>query len=145
MNDLNDDLELENETTPNINQLCDDEIISDRDSPEPVSCSEDSVFGITSDDSENEEKNTRIRENTRNENTRDEGEEDEDDGGRTSNCYRGKNRYKWSKTAPSRSRTRRHNIITHLPGLVGPAREKTNMSELESWQLLVTNEMLEVI
>ncbi|CAG4989588.1 unnamed protein product [Parnassius apollo] len=53
MDDLNDDLESENERTPNINQLCDA-----RDSPEPVSCSEDSVFGISSDDSENEEENT---------------------------------------------------------------------------------------
>ncbi|KAL0893983.1 hypothetical protein ABMA27_014057 [Loxostege sticticalis] len=147
LNDVNDDSESEAvERSPNINQLCDDEVISDRDSPEPITCSEDSVIEESS-DSENE------RENTRNGNTRDEEEEYEDeeeesrddDEGRTSHHYRGKNRYKWSKRAPSRSRTRRHNIITHLPGLAGPAREKRNMSELESWQLLVTDEMVEII
>lgn len=38
--------------------------------------------------------------------------------------YRGKNRFKWSKTSPSSSRIRSHNIITDLPGIVGPARDK---------------------
>lgn len=92
LNDVNDDSESEAvERSPNINQLCDDEVISDRDSPEPITCSEDSVIEESS-DSENE------RENTRNGNTRDEGEEygDEeeesrdDDEGRTSHHYRGK-------------------------------------------------------
>lgn len=59
--------------------------------------------------------------------------------------YRGKNRFKWSKTPPSSSRIRSHNIITHLPGIVGPARDKQHMSPIESWQLLIPDEMIQTI
>lgn len=38
-------------------------------------------------------------------------------------AYYGKNRYKWSACAPIRNvRTPKHNIISHLPGLKGQAK-----------------------
>lgn len=38
--------------------------------------------------------------------------------------YFGKNRFKWSYQAPPKNiRTRAHNITTHLPGIIGPARQ----------------------
>lgn len=57
----------------------------------------------------------------------------------------GKNRYKWSKRAPTRGRTRRHNIITHLPGLKGPAKNLQNKNPVNYWSLLITDEMISTI
>ncbi|XP_049855084.1 piggyBac transposable element-derived protein 4-like [Schistocerca gregaria] len=37
--------------------------------------------------------------------------------------YYGKNRFIWSKKPPaSKVRTRKHNIVSHLPGIIGPAK-----------------------
>ncbi|UYV78413.1 hypothetical protein LAZ67_16001275 [Cordylochernes scorpioides] len=44
----------------------------------------------------------------------------------SSNCFIGKNGYKWNKNHAIIGRTRSHNIITHLPGLKGPAKPKPN-------------------
>ncbi|UYV78370.1 hypothetical protein LAZ67_16001089 [Cordylochernes scorpioides] len=46
----------------------------------------------------------------------------------SSNCFIGKNGYKWNKNHAIIGRTRSHNIITHLPGLKGPAKPKPNCS-----------------
>lgn len=41
----------------------------------------------------------------------------------TGKYYFGKNRYKWSSSAPVRNvRTPKHNIVSHLPGLSGSAK-----------------------
>lgn len=104
-------------------RLCVDEIFSDIENAESVSGSEDSIM-IHGDDTSSSE---------------------EDDEADSSRYYRGKNRYIWSKIPPSNSRTRRHNIITYLPGLIGEIRDKTNMSPLESWQLLITDEIINII
>ncbi|UYV81736.1 hypothetical protein LAZ67_20002158 [Cordylochernes scorpioides] len=44
----------------------------------------------------------------------------------SSNCFIGKDGYKWNKNHAIIGRTRFHNIITHLPGLKGPAKPKPN-------------------
>ncbi|UYV85069.1 PLS3 [Cordylochernes scorpioides] len=44
----------------------------------------------------------------------------------SSNCFIGKNGYRWNKNHAIIGRTRSHNIITHLPGLKGPAKPKPN-------------------
>ncbi|UYV64491.1 hypothetical protein LAZ67_3000962 [Cordylochernes scorpioides] len=44
----------------------------------------------------------------------------------SSNCFIGKNGYKWNKNHAIIGRTCSHNIITHLPGLKGPAKPKPN-------------------
>lgn len=72
-------------------------------------------------------------------------QEDHEEISRSSSFYRGKNRFKWSKTPPAASRVRQHNIVTHLPGLKGEAREKINMSELKSWELLFPDDLIEII
>ncbi|CAH2105066.1 unnamed protein product [Euphydryas editha] len=56
---------------------------------------------------------------------------------REANSFYGKNRYKWAKTPPSQSRVRAHNIILHLPGLRGLAREKNKMTPLGNVYLLM--------
>ncbi|KAB0790660.1 hypothetical protein PPYR_14896, partial [Photinus pyralis] len=57
----------------------------------------------------------------------------------------GKNRYKWSKRAPTLGRTRRHNIITHLPGLKAAARNLQDKNPVNYWSLLITDEMISTI
>nr|CAI5828648.1 unnamed protein product [Callosobruchus analis] len=58
----------------------------------------------------------------------------------------GKSRYKWSRDPPTRDRrTPAHNIVTHLPGLRGSARLTNPTTPLQAWQLLFTDEILEVI
>lgn len=111
-------------------ESCEQENISDCEEAEVVSCSEDSVIdgdddslGSSSEGGEDEEEETR----------------------QTSGFYRGKNRFKWSKNPPSSSRVRQHNIITHLPGLAGQARDKINMSEFESWKLLFPDDLIEIV
>lgn len=66
-----------------------------------------------------------------------------------SNYYRGRGRtkFKWSKQAPNtRVRVGAENIIRriHLPGNIGPARELAiNCSELDAWNCIFTNDMLD--
>ncbi|KAK9716820.1 Transposase IS4 [Popillia japonica] len=70
---------------------------------------------------------------------------DEADQGASSYFY-GKNRFKWAKNPPRRDgRTPAHNIVTHLPGLKGPARLANPQSPLQAWKLLFTDEILEII
>lgn len=57
----------------------------------------------------------------------------------------GKNRYKWSKQAPTPGRTRSHNIIMHLPGLKAVARNLQDKNPVDYWSLLITNEMISTI
>lgn len=106
--------------------VCDEEQISDCEVAETVSCSEESVLGTDSESSSSSS------------------EEDELTV-RTPGYYRGKNRFKWSKNPPSSSRVRQHNIITHRAGLAGEAREKMNMKETESWQLLIPDNLIEIV
>lgn len=110
---------------------CDHENISDCEEAEVLSCSEDSIIEGETDSSSS------ISEE-------EEGQEEEQ-ARPISGFYRGKNRFKWSKNPPSSSRVRQHNIITHLPGLAGQARNKMNMSEMESWQLLFPDDLIEVV
>lgn len=58
---------------------------------------------------------------------------------------KGTSKYKWSKIAPSRTKTLKHNIITVLPGLKGPSRQNPPTTPLEAWELLFTEEMIEII
>lgn len=59
-----------------------------------------------------------------------------------SRYFSGRNRF---KKTPNNSKTRQHNIIKQLPGLNGEAHNKINMSPIESWQLLVTDGIIEII
>ena len=57
----------------------------------------------------------------------------------------GRNRFKWSKAPPAPSRTRRSNIVLHLPGIKGPALNAPPKTPLEAWSLLFTEDILEEI
>ncbi|GBP88134.1 hypothetical protein EVAR_65541_1 [Eumeta japonica] len=59
--------------------------------------------------------------------------------------FYGKNRFKWSKTPPHPSRTRQHNIIEERTGLKGPALSKNEMSPVETWELLLTDDIIQLI
>ncbi|CAG5033912.1 unnamed protein product [Parnassius apollo] len=61
------------------------------------------------------------------------------------NYFYGKNRYKWSKTPPHPSRIRQHNIIEECAGLKGPALSKNEMSLVETWELLITDDIIQAI
>lgn len=54
-----------------------------------------------------------------------------------------KDKTKWSKTAPTRGKTKQQNIIKVLPGLKGPARLDPPTSPLEAWRLLIPDSMIE--
>ena len=59
-------------------------------------------------------------------------------------CYNGKDKTKWKKTEPTQSiRTRRQNIVTHLPGTKGAARQAD--TPLKAWQCFFTDELLQTI
>ncbi|GBP10535.1 hypothetical protein EVAR_76380_1 [Eumeta japonica] len=63
----------------------------------------------------------------------------------TSNSFYGKNRFKWSKTPPYPSRIRQHNIIEERTGLKGPSLYKNEMSPVETWELLLTHDIIQLI
>lgn len=57
---------------------------------------------------------------------------------------KGKNGYKWSTDVPEkRGRHQARNLVTHLPGAKGAAKNIT--SPLEAWNLLVSNDILDFI
>lgn len=58
--------------------------------------------------------------------------------------YYGKNNFKWSSQPfVSRSRTKKHNIISHLPGLRGDAKNLgRNASPIQIWKCLINTEIL---
>lgn len=105
--------------------------------PELSSDLSDAESEISDHDTESEEE---TESNSENEDTRNNDQQD-----RNSNAFNGRNRYKWSKVPPSQSRVPAHNIIIHLPGLKGPARTKTEMSPLEAWSCLFTEDMIDLI
>ncbi|KAJ8892765.1 hypothetical protein PR048_005346 [Dryococelus australis] len=51
--------------------------------------------------------------------------------------------FKWSSQSPCVNvRTRKHTIITHLPGIIGTAKQlETRCSHLSAWELLFTKEV----
>ncbi|CAH2015714.1 unnamed protein product [Acanthoscelides obtectus] len=53
----------------------------------------------------------------------------------------GKDRTKWSTTAPVRGKTLAKNIIKVLPGLKGNAAQHKPQSALQAWKLLLTDEI----
>ncbi|XP_056643942.1 piggyBac transposable element-derived protein 4-like [Diorhabda sublineata] len=63
----------------------------------------------------------------------------------TSNSFYGKNRFKWSKTPPHSSRIRQHNIIEERAGLKGPALSKNEISPIETWELLLADDIIQLI
>lgn len=66
---------------------------------------------------------------------------------RKQSVYHGRNNFVWAKQAPaSNIRTRRHNIITHLPGRIGPAKVLGSLCRPQSpWELLFSEEILNEI
>ncbi|CAH2013301.1 unnamed protein product [Acanthoscelides obtectus] len=55
--------------------------------------------------------------------------------------YNGKDKTKWKKAEPTQSiRTRRQNIVTHLPGTKGAARQAD--TPLKAWQCFFADELL---
>lgn len=56
-----------------------------------------------------------------------------------------KNRYKWSKIPPTTGRTRSHNIIVHLPGLKGAARNCVEKTPYSFWNLLIDDDIINII
>lgn len=71
--------------------------------------------------------------------------EDEGESSREGQYFYGKNRYKWSKVPPSSSRTRSENFVLHLPWLKGLAATNSPSSAYESWSLLITDHILDII
>lgn len=61
------------------------------------------------------------------------------------NSYFGKNRFKWAKSPPASSRTRKHNIISHLPGIIGEARLKMPKEPLQAWECLISDDIIQEI
>lgn len=63
---------------------------------------------------------------------------------KSSSNYYGRNRYKWSNVPSiSRTRTRAHNIISHLPGNIGLARQfGKSCSQSDAWSLIFTEDIL---
>lgn len=61
------------------------------------------------------------------------------------NYYYGKNKFKWAKIPPAPSRTRRHNIVSHLPGVIGKARAKNPTTPLQAWECLIDEEILQTV
>lgn len=61
--------------------------------------------------------------------------------------YFGKNRFKWCSISPDTNvRTRSHNIIVHLPGVIGPAKLLgKSCTELASWTCIFTNNILDEV
>ncbi|CAG5025347.1 unnamed protein product [Parnassius apollo] len=116
------DKESDSETVQNTTTtFCDDEDISDCEEAEVVSCSEESTLGtdLHSSSSSSEEK---------------------------------KKLYKLLvfigvkiDTSGLKIHLARDNIITQRPGLAGEAREKMNMTETESWQLLIPDDLIEIV
>lgn len=61
--------------------------------------------------------------------------------------YYGKNRFVWSKKPPtSNVRTRKHNIVSHLPGIIGPAKALGQVCRPQTaWTLLFSERILNEI
>ncbi|XP_050526600.1 uncharacterized protein LOC126897224, partial [Daktulosphaira vitifoliae] len=59
--------------------------------------------------------------------------------------YYGKNRCKWATDAPARSRTPRHNIITHVSGVIGEAKTNKPQLPIDAWYLFLDNEILQIV
>jgi hypothetical protein len=57
------------------------------------------------------------------------------------------NNFKWSaEPLKTNVRTRKHNLITHLSDIIGPAKQKGNYcAQLSAWELLFTDEVLKEI
>ncbi|KAK9737933.1 Transposase IS4 [Popillia japonica] len=75
-------------------------------------------------------------------------EDDEsDDEVATVTNYYGRNPFKWvSEPLTQRSRTPRHNIVTHLPGLRGEARNIGNSATaIQIWKCLLSDNILEQV
>ncbi|KAK9680428.1 hypothetical protein QE152_g39101 [Popillia japonica] len=65
------------------------------------------------------------------------GDEADQGASAASSYFYGKNRFKWAKNPPRRDgRTPAHNLVTHLPGLKGPAKLANPQSPLQAWKLL---------
>lgn len=58
----------------------------------------------------------------------------------------GKDRSKWSKNPPASTKTRSHNIISHLPGRKGPALQAGNYCAFDSsWKFLFDNSLVNLV
>ena len=102
------------------------------------------IFGDSSDEDENYVPEQQS--DTDNEQTEDDDEEQRDPSTSQRNVASilGKNGHRWTTQAPARQgRPRRENIVLHLPG---PKQEARNVrSPLESWNLLFSEEILDII
>ncbi|XP_073520049.1 uncharacterized protein [Phyllobates terribilis] len=65
----------------------------------------------------------------------------------SSQTFYGKNKFKWSGEQPKPNiRTRRHNIVSHLPGVIGPARQLGRYcTHQSSWELLFTEDIIDEV
>ncbi|CAG5046287.1 unnamed protein product [Parnassius apollo] len=120
-----------------LNALDSDENVNEDIFPDASSDLSDAESEISDHNTESEEEAESISEN--------EDSSDSDAQSRNSNAFYGRNRYKWSKVPPSRSRVPAHNIIIHLPGLRGPAQAKNEISPLEAWSSLFTEDIIDLI
>lgn len=61
--------------------------------------------------------------------------------------YFGKNKFKWSSEAPPGNvRTRAHNIISHIPGIIGSAKQLGQYCTQQSaWELLFREDMMDEV
>lgn len=113
--------------------------LSDHNSESEQSASD--LEDVPEDDSDLE-----ANESTTNMETADETSSDSGDHIPRKHYYYGRNKFKWSNIEPSRnSRTRLHNIVTHLPGIRAPARIADHNQTDKVWNLLFTDEMIGLI
>lgn len=59
--------------------------------------------------------------------------------------FYGKNRFKWAKNFPVQSRTRRHNLVSHLPGVIGKARATRPENAIQAWECLIDDDILQIV
>lgn len=73
------------------------------------------------------------------------GIDSEDNSLPTLSCYLGKDLItKWEKHPPNKNvRVRAYNIVNHLPGVIGNAKNQT--TPLECWQCLIDKNILDLI
>lgn len=72
-----------------------------------------------------------------------EASDDQEDTSGSRNYFYGKNRFKWAKNPPASSRTRKHNLISHLPGIIGKARDTMPEKPIQAWECIISDDILQ--
>lgn len=71
--------------------------------------------------------------------------ESSDDENANQRYWYSKSRFKWAKSPPTSSRTRAHNIVSHLPGVTGEARVNKPTEPVDAWLLMIDETMIDQV